>query len=544
MNNNSNNSNEDSNNEVIIDEPFAENFVDEGFVPSSSRSSLRKARRDEPTPSSSASASSRRKQRKTRSSVRPNRKNNNSSTMTESASASASASAVEDVELNVTLNVQEQQEEALTRVLAGQLRREWLSKEIENESLQRRMRDFHFAQQKRLEKYGHTRPWGILGLYEHLSAIRNDLEWAEDAAWRRENTEPYLSWNDFDDSRDTGFNKPFFTYILLFICTITLIASIGLNGWKVEPLSVNPMIGPSAETLILMGAKDTNLIVAEHQWYRLFTPMFLHAGVIHYLLNMLALWFIGKAVEMCHGFIAALLLFVIPAVGGTILSALFLPAYISVGASGGIFGLIGACLADIVANWSLIFSKQVNSEDASTFGRHVRIFTWLMVDIFINCIIGLTPFVDNFTHLGGMVYGFLCGLSTLGRLNKEFFGLDIGFCGRLRQFLVRFLGVIISFTAIFVTMALLLESDGVTSSCPACRYVSCVPFPFWKTDKWWYCDDCGTVTADARRGSSNFFDQLSLTCPDGYLIDIDLSGQQISDTTMIAKDLPDYCRLY
>jgi len=188
----------------------------------------------------------------------------------------------------------EQQEEMLNRVLAGQLRREWLTEKMENESLQRRMRDFQFAQQKRLEKYGHARPWGILGLYEHLSAIRNDLEWAEDAAWRRDHSEPYLSWNDFDDSRDTGFNKPFFTYILLFICTITLIASIGLNGWKVEPLSVNPMIGPSAETLILMGAKDTTLIVNEQQWYRLFTPMFLHAGVIHYLLNMLALWFIGK----------------------------------------------------------------------------------------------------------------------------------------------------------------------------------------------------------------------------------------------------------
>merc|ERR1711862_935948 len=104
---------------------------------------------------------------------------------------------------------------------------------------------------------------------------------------------------------------------------------------------------------------------------------------------------------------------------------------------------------------------QVNAEDASTFGRHVRIFAWLLVDIIVNCIIGLTPFVDNFTHLGGMVYGFLCGLSTLERLPKEFFGLKTGFCGHIRQFLVRFLGVIISVTSIFITTELLLESDGV-----------------------------------------------------------------------------------
>ena len=62
---------------------------------------------------------------------------------------------------------------------------------------------------------------------------------------------------------------------------------------------------------------------------------FLHAGIIHYVVNLLALWFIGSAVEQSHGFFAAALLFTLPAVGGTLLSALFLPEYISVGASGG-----------------------------------------------------------------------------------------------------------------------------------------------------------------------------------------------------------------
>jgi membrane associated rhomboid family serine protease len=73
------------------------------------------------------------------------------------------------------------------------------------------------------------------------------------------------------------------------------------------------MIGPSAETLIKMGAKQTSLIVNQGEWYRLFSPMVLHAGLIHYFLNMMALWFIGKAVEQCHGFAAAAIIFVIPA---------------------------------------------------------------------------------------------------------------------------------------------------------------------------------------------------------------------------------------
>eukprot|EP00957_Ditylum_brightwellii_P104266 7942309-Ditylum_brightwellii.AAC.1 len=113
--------------------------------------------------------------------------------------------------------------------------------------LERRLHDFRLAQKKRRERYGNERPWGILGLYEHLAGIRADVEWAEDAAWRRENGEPYLAWSDFED------------------CP-TLIASIGINGWRVESFSSNPMLGPSAETLTRMGAKVSRLIVIQVPW--------------------------------------------------------------------------------------------------------------------------------------------------------------------------------------------------------------------------------------------------------------------------------------
>jgi membrane associated rhomboid family serine protease len=250
-------------------------------------------------------------------------------------------------------------------------------------ALSRRLRDFSFAQDKRRETYGYRYPWGIIGLYDHLTGIRVDVEWAEDAAWRRENGEPYLSWSDFESIKDRGFNQPFFTYIVMFVCTGCLVLSIGVNDWKIEPLTENPMIGPSAQTLIDVGAKKTSLIVNDGEWYRLFSPMFLHAGVIHFVLNMLALWFVGYAVEMNHGFVSAAILFIVPAIGGTIISALFLPEYISVGASGGIFGLIGGCIADIVSNWQLLFSKQVNPVDDGKRFRHVWVLIWLLLDILL-----------------------------------------------------------------------------------------------------------------------------------------------------------------
>lgn len=373
-------------------------------------------------------------------------------------------------------------------------------------ALERRVRDFRFAQQKRTEKYGHDRPWGILGLYEHLASIRIDLEWAEDAAWRRNHDQPYLSWGDFEKARAKGTNRPFFTYFILFFCTIMLIASIGVNGWKVEPLSVNPMIGPSAQTLLKLGAKQTSLIVNEGEWYRLFAPMVLHAGIIHYVLNMLALWFVGSAIEQSHGFVNAAIAFIIAGVGGTVLSALFLPQYVSVGASGGIFGFIGMCISDICVNWNLLFVKQ-SDEDKDNRFRHAMVIIWLVVDIVINCLIGLTPFVDNFTHLGGLVYGFLCGLSTIERLEAGFFGIATDTCTKVRNNLVRFAGLIVSVVLIMTTTIILVESDGATSPCNGCRYVSCVPFPPW-SDGMCYVVQCVSVLL--RLIVTNF---LFLPCP-------------------------------
>jgi len=283
------------------------------------------------------------------------------------------------------------------RLLAGKLNVDWRTHgSMAAPALARRIRDFQFAQEKRRKKYGDERPWGILGLYDFLSSIRIDVEWSEENADRRENGEPYLSWADFDESKKSGYNRPFFTYILLFACTVVLIASIAVNGWRVEPIDENPMIGPSADTLILMGAKDTYLIVVQNEGWRLITSTVLHAGLVHYFINMLALWFVGGAIETSHGWVAALIIFIISAVGGSILSALFLPDYITVGASGGIFGFIGACLADIIMNWKLLFCDFVTENGKKQ--SHIAVVLILVFDIALNSIIGLTPYVDNFTR--------------------------------------------------------------------------------------------------------------------------------------------------
>lgn len=298
------------------------------------------------------------------------------------------------------------------------------------------------------------------------------------------------------------------------------------------------MIGPSAETLILMGAKDSYLIVSENEVWRVLSSAILHAGLVHYIINCLALWFVGKAIETTHGTVATAFIFTISAIGGTLLSAIFLPEYITVGASGGIFGLIGACLSDIIMNWKHLFSDFVTEHGRRN--NHLLVVVFLILDILLNCLIGLTPYVDNFTHLGGMVYGLLCGLSTMERLPNSFFGMEEDCFTRVKQIVTRFLGLIISIILIIITTVILLQGDGETAPCPNCMWLSCVPFPPWESqgDKWWYCDDCGRVSAEIVESPSL---HLQLDCPGGTSVAVGLESEQV-DRAKLEDELPGYCR--
>jgi len=371
----------------------------------------------------------------------------------------------------------------------------------------------------------------------------------------------YLSWADFDTSKRKGINRPFFTYFLLFTCTVLLIASIAMNGWVVEPLEVNPMIGPSAQNLIRMGAKDSYLIVNDNEAWRLLSSTVLHAGLVHYFINILALWFVGKAIETSHGLISASVLFVIPAVGGTILSAIFLPEYITVGASGGIFGLIGACLSDIIMNWKLLFSDFITENGKRH--KHAMVIVFLLLDIALNMVLGCTPYVDNWSHctykyglfsptpihlltfatfdatVGGMVIGLLCGLSTMERLPSDFFGMEESCWSQAKQLIFRFLGLIISVIVIIVSAIILLRGDGETTPCPSCTWLSCVPFPPTSNTKWWYCDDCGRVTAEIIQNPTL---HLQLDCPGGTNVAVGLDTDESLDRKELEEELPSYCR--
>ena len=83
-------------------------------------------------------------------------------------------------------------------------------------------------------------------------------------------------------------------------------------------------------------------LVADGEWWRLFTPMFLHYGPLHLGLNMLALWWFGSAVEQVLGRGRYLLLYLVSGVAGSAGALIASPDSLTVGASGAIFGILGA----------------------------------------------------------------------------------------------------------------------------------------------------------------------------------------------------------
>jgi len=149
----------------------------------------------------------------------------------------------------------------------------------------------------------------------------------------------------------------------------------------------------STDILLVYGAKINAFILSGQLW-RLITPIFLHGSLVHIGFNMYALYSIGPSLERRYGKQPFLLLYFFGGLFGNIFSFIF-SANISLGSSTAIFGLIAAQAVYIYKNRLLLGSA------ANGLLRNV------LVMIAINLMLGLSPGIDNWGHMGGLVGGFL-----------------------------------------------------------------------------------------------------------------------------------------
>ena len=171
--------------------------------------------------------------------------------------------------------------------------------------------------------------------------------------------------------------KPIITYILLAL-NFAMFLIPSLLGNMDQFYNWGATYGP----FIRMG-----------QYYRLLTGAFIHGGIFHLLFNMYALWIIGSQFESFIGKSRYLLVYLFSAICASLLSITMNGNVASVGASGAIFGLLGALLY---------------------FGYHYRVYlggvikSQIIPIIVINLVLGfMMPDVDNAAHIGGLIGGCL-----------------------------------------------------------------------------------------------------------------------------------------
>lgn len=182
--------------------------------------------------------------------------------------------------------------------------------------------------------------------------------------------------------------KPVVTYLLILICLIMLI----LTG-----------ASSNIYTLIKYGA-NVDYLTKGGEYYRLVSSIFLHVGIFHFLFNMYALYIIGPQIESFYGRFKYFLIFILSGISGSILSISFNTNTVSAGASGAIFGLMGALLY---------------------FGYYYRNYLGSVIKsqiipiILLNLVIGFSfSGIDNAAHIGGLVGGVLSAMA-LGIKDKS-----------------------------------------------------------------------------------------------------------------------------
>lgn len=202
----------------------------------------------------------------------------------------------------------------------------------------------------------------------------------------------YLLQHKKNEMKDIfSFGKPLFTYALLII-NLLIFFYIEMNGGST-----------SIETLIQYGAKYNPAIIMDGEWWRLISSIFIHIGFLHLAMNMLAIYYLGNAVEKIYGNSRFLIIYFISGLGGS-LASFALTTNISAGASGAIFGLFGAFLYFGLVHKRLFFQ---------TMGPSILFI------LAINLVLGLTvEQIDMAAHIGGLIAGFLAA-SVVGLPKKK-----------------------------------------------------------------------------------------------------------------------------
>ncbi len=179
------------------------------------------------------------------------------------------------------------------------------------------------------------------------------------------------------------------------------------------------------EVVYTIGSMNAEKIFVEHEYYRFLTSIFLHADIEHIVSNMIFLVGLGQMVEQTVGHISFVILYLLSGFGGSIFSILYAVLtgniYDAVGASGAIFGLVGALFVLVLARDLRRRSyRQVTMDILDQDGREIpSAYESISVGKLIFAVVYMiysgsrAVGIDNAAHVGGL----LCGILIMAMIN-------------------------------------------------------------------------------------------------------------------------------
>lgn len=256
------------------------------------------------------------------------------------------------------------------------------------------------------------------------------------------------------------------------------------------PLSILCGFGNNVPDPVAGGSLDQK--PEPNQWWRFIIPIFMHAGLIHIGFNLLMQMTIGKEMEMAIGSIRFFLVYVSAGIFGFVMGGNYAaPGIASTGASGSLFGIIALTLLDLLYSW-----KERRSP--------VKDLMFIVVDMVISFVLGLLPGLDNFSHIGGFLMGLALGVCVLHSPNSlrrrmgqdlsyaavspattetppPFFKNPVGFFkGRKPLWWIWWLVRAGMLVMIIIVFIVLLNNFYVShKTCSWCKYLSCLPVNDW-----------------------------------------------------------------
>lgn len=240
------------------------------------------------------------------------------------------------------------------------------------------------------QRLGNTFPWifGSFGIGAFVLLLMVVIPKIDEKELRDFKKDKPLKEDDLKDILEfldpRGPNKATAILLLLNILVFVVMIFSGLN-----------IISPTPKELLEIGG-NRRFEVMNGEYWRLFTSVFIHGGLLHLFMNLFGLGLGASLLEGILGRTQLLLSFIVCGILASLTSIYWHENTVSVGASGAIFGLYGFILAFTVFK---------------IYPNHMRGLTWMLLGLYagVSLLFGFLGGIDNAAHIGGLISGFVIG---------------------------------------------------------------------------------------------------------------------------------------